>query len=142
LPATAGACVIFPEPPASRLGKSTIASRPTAAARASKRTSNLRVQQTQRRFRSPLIPMMCSALVEKYPDWVWAASVGALTVVLTVLRCPPYQAPELAYALLYGDLLAYRRPVSLVRRHLFAAQAVAWTACSGGCTRSPGWASS
>ena len=67
---------------------------------------------------------------EKYPDWVWAASVGALTVVLTVLAFPPYQAPELAYAFAVPAIFwAYRRPrIRWYAGTLFAAQAVAWTA--------------
>jgi apolipoprotein N-acyltransferase len=67
---------------------------------------------------------------QRHPDWVWAASVGALTVVLTVLSFPPYNAPELAYAFAVPAIFwAYRRPrFRWFAGTLFVAQAAAWTA--------------
>jgi apolipoprotein N-acyltransferase len=67
---------------------------------------------------------------QKYPDWVWAVCVGALTAVLTVLTFPPYNSPELAYAFAVPAIFwAYRRPrFRWYTGTLFAAQAVAWTA--------------
>jgi apolipoprotein N-acyltransferase len=66
---------------------------------------------------------------QKHPDWVWAVSVGALTVVLTVLSFPPYNGPEFAYAFAVPAMFwAYRSPrIRWYAGTLFAAQAVAWT---------------
>jgi len=67
---------------------------------------------------------------QRYPDWVWAASVGALTVVATVMSFPPYNAPELAYAFAVPAMFwAYRRPrFRLYAGTLLAAQSIAWIA--------------
>jgi apolipoprotein N-acyltransferase len=61
---------------------------------------------------------------------VWAAGVGALTMLLTVISFPPVDIPEFAYAFAVPAIYwAYRRPsFRLYAGTLFAAQAVAWTA--------------
>jgi apolipoprotein N-acyltransferase len=61
---------------------------------------------------------------------VWAAGVGALTMLLTVISFPPVDMPEFAYAFAVPAIYwAYRRPsFRLYAGTLFAAQAVAWTA--------------
>ena len=67
---------------------------------------------------------------QRHADWVWALCVGALTVVLTVLSFPPYNAPQSAYAFAVPAMFwAYRRPAfRWYAGTLFVAQAVAWTA--------------
>ena len=67
---------------------------------------------------------------QRHTDWVWAAGVGALTMLLTVISFPPVDIPEFAYAFAVPAIYwAYRRPsFRLYAGTLFAAQAVAWTA--------------
>ena len=67
---------------------------------------------------------------QKYPDWVWAVSVGTLTAILTVVSFPPFNAPQSAYAFAIPAVFwAYRRPsFRWYAGTLFVAQAVAWTA--------------
>jgi apolipoprotein N-acyltransferase len=66
---------------------------------------------------------------KKNAEWLWAAAVGALTVVLTIVCFPPWPAPEFAYAFAApGILWAYRRPrLKTYAITMFIAQAVAWT---------------
>jgi len=67
---------------------------------------------------------------QRHPGWVWAAGVGALTALLTVISFPPCNVPEFEYAFAVPAIYwAYRRPsFRLYVGTLFAAQAVAWTA--------------
>ncbi len=67
---------------------------------------------------------------QRHADWVWAAGVGALTVLLTVISFPPVDIPEFAYGFAVPAIYwAYRRPsFRLYAGTLGAAQAVAWTA--------------
>jgi apolipoprotein N-acyltransferase len=66
-------------------------------------------------------------------DYVAAAVVFGLTVVLAVMAFPPFHAPEFAYAMLApGVFWAYTRPrLKLFAWTLFAAQAIAWTIILG-----------
>jgi apolipoprotein N-acyltransferase len=67
---------------------------------------------------------------QRHADWVWAAGVGALTALLTVISFPPVDIPEFAYGFAVPAIYwAYRRPsFRLYTGTLLAAQAVAWTA--------------
>ena len=67
---------------------------------------------------------------QRHADWIWAAGVGVLTAVVTVLMFPPYEMPEFAYAFAVPAIFwAYRRPaLKLYAGTLFAAQAAAWVA--------------
>jgi len=67
---------------------------------------------------------------QRHAGRVWAAAVGALTVLLTVISFPPVDMPEFAYAFAVPAIYwAYRRPsFRLYAGTLCAAQAVAWTA--------------
>jgi apolipoprotein N-acyltransferase len=66
---------------------------------------------------------------QRHADRVWAAGVGALTVLLTVVSFPPIDIPEFAYAFAVPAIYwAYRRPsFRLYTGTLFVAQAAAWT---------------
>ena len=66
---------------------------------------------------------------QRHADRVWAAGVGALTVLLTVISFPPVDIPEFAYGFAVPAIYwAYRRPsFRLYAGTLCAAQAVAWT---------------
>jgi apolipoprotein N-acyltransferase len=66
---------------------------------------------------------------KRHADWVWAVSVGALTVVMTVISFPPGHGPEFAYAFAVPAVFwAYRRPTfRWYAGTMLVAQAVAWT---------------
>ena len=70
---------------------------------------------------------------QQQSDYVLAAGVFVLTVVLTVLAFPPFPTPEFAYAFAAPAIFwAYRRPsFKLYAWTMFAAQAVAWTILLG-----------
>lgn len=73
------------------------------------------------------------SFVQRHSDYVAAAAVFVLTVVLAVLSFPPFKMPEFAYAMLApGVFWAYRKPrFKLYAWTMFAAQAVAWTIILG-----------
>jgi apolipoprotein N-acyltransferase len=68
-------------------------------------------------------------LWRKHSAWFWAGGVFVLTVLLTVIAFPPFDAGEFAYAFAVPAILwAYRKPsFKLYASTLLAAQAVAWT---------------
>ncbi|MGC4074829.1 MAG: apolipoprotein N-acyltransferase [Nibricoccus sp.] len=69
----------------------------------------------------------------RYADWFWAAGVFALTVLLTVISFPPFEAGEFAYAFAAPAVLwAYRRPkFKAFAWTILGAQAIAWTLILG-----------
>jgi len=73
------------------------------------------------------------SFVQRHADYVGAAVVFGLTVVLAVFAFPPFKAPEFAYAMLVpGTYWAYTKPrLKLFAWTIFAAQAVAWTIILG-----------
>ncbi len=70
---------------------------------------------------------------QRQADYVMAAGVFVLTIVLTVIAFPPFKAPEFAYAFAAPAIFwAYRRPsFKLYAWTMFAAQAVTWTILLG-----------
>jgi apolipoprotein N-acyltransferase len=66
---------------------------------------------------------------KKHEGWFWAAGVFLLTILLTVVSFPPFNAGEFAYAFAVPAVLwAYRRPsFKLYAWTLLSAQVVAWT---------------
>lgn len=69
----------------------------------------------------------------RHVDYVGAAAVAVLTIVLAVVSFPPFHTPEFAYAMLIpGAFWAYTQPrLKLFVGTMFAAQAVAWTIILG-----------
>jgi apolipoprotein N-acyltransferase len=66
---------------------------------------------------------------QKYAEWLWAGAVFFLTVFLTVVSFPPFNAGEFGYAFAVPAVIwAYRRPrFKVFAWTMLAAQAVAWT---------------
>lgn len=73
------------------------------------------------------------SFVQRHAEYVAAAVVFLLTIVLAVLSFPPFKVPEFAYAMLVpGVYWAYTKPrLKLFAWTLFAAQAIAWTIILG-----------
>ncbi len=73
------------------------------------------------------------SFVERHADYVAAAAVFGLTVLLAVISFPPFEMPQFAYAMLVpGVYWAYLKPrLKLYAWTMFAAQAVAWTIILG-----------
>ncbi len=70
---------------------------------------------------------------EKHREALAAAAVFLLTVLLTILSFPPYNAPDFAYTLAAPAIFwAYRKPrFKLYAWTMLGAQAVAWTVILG-----------
>jgi apolipoprotein N-acyltransferase len=70
---------------------------------------------------------------QTHSGWFWAASVFVLTVLLTVVSFPPFEAGEFGYAFAVpAAVWAYRRPrFKVFAWTMLAAQAVAWTLLLG-----------
>lgn len=73
------------------------------------------------------------SFVQRHADYVAAAAVFGLTVLLAVISFPPFEMPQFAYAMLVpGVYWAYLKPrLKLYAWTMFVAQAVAWTIILG-----------
>ncbi len=86
---------------------------------------------------APTVPLdpydLPPSFAQRHADYVGAAVVFGLTVVLAIFAFPPFKAPEFAYAMLVpGTYWAYTKPrLKLFAWTIFAAQAVAWTIILG-----------